>query len=70
MSGEARLLLGVGVLAAFTTFSTFSYETFRLLEEGDAALFLGNVALNVGSCLGAVLLAGSLMIRLSGVSGA
>ncbi|GAB4139917.1 MAG: fluoride efflux transporter CrcB [Planctomycetota bacterium] len=39
-----RLALGIGVLGGFTTFSTFSYETVRLLEEGAFLLALANVA--------------------------
>ncbi len=68
VSGEARLFLGVGVLGAFTTFSTFSYESFRLFEEGDTLLFAGNVLLNVGACLAAVLLARAVTVQLSGVA--
>jgi CrcB protein len=30
-----RLLLGTGFLGAYTTFSTFSYDTIALLERGD-----------------------------------
>ena len=33
-SAEVRALVTVGLLGAFTTFSTFSYETVALLEEG------------------------------------
>ena len=32
---ELRALLVVGVLGAFTTFSTFGFETYALLADGD-----------------------------------
>lgn len=56
---QARLLLGVGLLGGFTTFSTFSLETVRLMEDapGQALLYAGaSLALSVGACwLGLVL---------------
>ena len=48
-----RLFLTVGVLGAFTTFSTFGYETFRLLRDGHGAAALGSTAANVLLGLGA-----------------
>ncbi|RMD79976.1 MAG: fluoride efflux transporter CrcB [Gammaproteobacteria bacterium] len=49
-----RAALLVGLLGAFTTFSTFSLETFNLMEEGAWALAASNVAASVLLCLAAV----------------
>ena len=34
-SGALRAAVAIGFLGAFTTFSTFSYETLALLQDGD-----------------------------------
>jgi CrcB protein len=39
-----RSFIAVGMMGALTTFSTFSYETFMMLQEN----LYGQVALNVG----------------------
>ncbi|CAD5275522.1 Putative fluoride ion transporter CrcB (fragment) [Alteromonas sp. 38] len=55
-----RALIGVGLLGAFTTFSTFSVETLTLLENELWLKAIANIFLNVGACL----LAGWLAIEL------
>lgn len=58
---EVRLLVGTGLCGALTTYSTFSWETLRLAEEG-AALFavlnaVGSVAAGLGSAFAGAALA-------------
>lgn len=65
LAPELRLVLGVGVMGAFTTFSTFSLETFNLLREGSLMLAGVNVAANLVLCLAAVWL-GIVLVRLMG----
>jgi len=51
VSELVRLALTVGFLGAFTTFSTYSLESIRLLQEGALALAFGNVIGQVLVCL-------------------
>ncbi len=58
LSPEVRLGLGVGFMGGFTTFSTFSYETLRLLEDGSFWQAGANIILNVLLCITFALLGG------------
>lgn len=51
MSVELRLLLTTGLMGGFTTYSTFNYETLKLLQEGRAGAAALNVALTLVGCL-------------------
>ncbi|HEX3865641.1 MAG TPA: fluoride efflux transporter CrcB [Gemmatimonadaceae bacterium] len=48
VSPEIRVLLTTGFCGGFTTFSTFSYETVKLVQDGeygDAGLYVGSSVL-------------------------
>jgi CrcB protein len=55
LSPEVRTMLTIGVLGGYTTFSTFSYETLRLAEEGDwrraSAYIVLSVVLSIAAAL-------------------
>jgi CrcB protein len=64
LGGDGYRLWAVGLIGAFTTFSTWTYESHRLAEEGQArlgglnfavSLVLGVVAVLLGRHVGAAL---------------
>ncbi|MDQ8036716.1 MAG: fluoride efflux transporter CrcB [Pedobacter sp.] len=57
-----RLLLVTGIMGGFTTFSSFSWETWRLIEEGRLPLAAANIFMSVTICLVATL-AGALLAK-------
>lgn len=54
LSDHLRLAVAVGFVGAYTTFSTFEYETLRLVEARGLALALLNVVLSVAVGFAAV----------------
>ncbi|HSH46692.1 MAG TPA: fluoride efflux transporter CrcB [Longimicrobiales bacterium] len=64
---ELRALVGVGLLGAFTTFSTFSFEAVALLENGAwgraAAYVLASVVVGIAAVYGGMAISGILLVR-------
>lgn len=46
LSGEARIVVLVGFLGAFTTFSTFAFDTSQLIRDDRYLWAAGNMILN------------------------
>ena len=52
LSPQVMALAGTGLCGALTTYSTFGYETVRLLEEGSRFYAAANVAASIVAGLG------------------
>lgn len=59
-SAELLALAGTGFCGGFTTFSTFGYETIRLVEQGSTWQALLNVAASLAAGMAAALVGWSL----------
>ena len=62
LSIEWRMGILLGFLGAFTTFSTFSFETVALLEQADYLKAFSNITISVVACVSATL-AGIILAR-------
>ena len=63
---ETRVFLTIGILGSFTTMSTFSFESMKLLEQDQHILFGLNLLGTVTICLFAVYL-GKVIITITGL---
>jgi fluoride exporter len=56
VSHQVQLLVGTGLCGTLSTYSTFSYESVRLVEQGKAFLAMANVVASVTAGVGAAFL--------------
>ena len=61
---SSRLLLVTGVMGGFTTFSSFSWETWKLIEDGRPVMAMTNILASVACCIVATF-AGALLVKQS-----
>lgn len=59
---ETRVFLTIGVLGSFTTMSTFSFESMKLLEQSDHMMFGLNLIGTVVLCILAIYLGKFLVV--------
>jgi len=59
---SGRLLLVTGVMGGFTTFSSFSWETWKLIEDGRFVMAMTNILASVAVCVVATI-AGAMLAK-------
>jgi len=67
LSIHQKAMFVTGLLGALTTFSTFSWETLFMMQEGLWGRALSNIGLNIFLCLGATFLGMIIFKKIYGV---
>jgi len=65
-SSQVQLLLGTGLCGALTTYSTFSYETLKLAEDGARGFAVANAVGSVVAGVAAAFAGGAVATALWG----
>lgn len=65
LSPDVRALVAVGILGGFTTFSTFSYETVALMQDGAwsraASYAFGSLFLGIAAVFAGIIICGVIL---------
>jgi CrcB protein len=64
LTPQTRAFLLIGLLGGFTTFSSFSYETTTMFQNGQALAAIANIALQVVLGIGVTLISYNLVQKI------
>jgi len=67
ISPEFRSFVAIGFIGAFTTMSTFAYESFRFLDLRDMLMFGLNISLNLILCFLAIYFGKEVAVLIGGL---